>query len=254
MGKVEKLTIEAFKTIDCKGEALGKIILQVNPEKISFKYDISWGESSGGGNQEAGGAAGESIEILKSPTYKFPDFDIPTFIVDATGVLPVPTDLGFKLLEGEEPSVLPYITALKKICYNYVDKIHGPPFVKITWGKIMPSSSNAQGQVDGVFKGRLKSMNVEFTLFGASGNPVRAEISLNFGSAVNPETRPTGNSPDLTHLIEVKFGDNLPALCKDIYGSPEFFLQIAKVNNLSSIYAIEPGMKLLFPPLEKASR
>jgi len=31
-------------------------------------------------------------------------------------------------------------------------------------------------------------------------------------------------------------------------------LQIAKVNNLPSIYAIEPGMKLVFPPLEKASR
>lgn len=254
MGQVAKLTIESFKTIDCTGTALGKIVLQVNPEKISFKYEIKWGEGSNSENPLNDSAVGESIDILKAPKYEFPDFEIPTFIVDATGVLPVPTDLGFKLEEGTEPSVLPYITALKKICYNYVDEIHGPPFVKITWGKIMPSSANAEGQVDGVFKGRLNSMNVEFTLFGASGNPVRAEISLNFGSAVNPETRPTGNSPDLTHLIEVKYGDNLPALCKDVYGSPEFFLQIAKINNLPSIYAIEPGMKLLFPPLDKASR
>jgi nucleoid-associated protein YgaU len=157
-------------------------------------------------------------------------------------------------MEGTSPSVLPYITQLKKVCYNYIDEIHGPPFVKITWGKIMPSGANAQDQVDGVFKGRLKSMNVDFTLFGAEGNPVRAEISMTFGSAVNPETRPTGNSPDLTHIIEVKFGDNLPKLCKDVYGSPEYFLQIARVNNLTSIYAIEPGMKLIFPPLEKSSR
>jgi len=253
MGQVQKLTIEGFKTIDCSGTAIGKIELQVNPEKLSFKYDINW--ENGGDNSEeseGGGAAGESIKILGAPSYEFPAFEIPTFIIDATGVLPAPN--GITLEEGGMPSVLPYITEMKKVCYNYVDEIHGPPFVKITWGKIMPASANAQDQVDGVFKGRLNSMSVEFTLFGAEGNPVRAEMNMSFGSAINPETRPTGNSPDLTHLIEVKYGDNLPKLCKDVYGSPEFFLQIAKINNLPSIYAIEPGMQLLFPPLDKASR
>lgn len=253
MAQVQKLTIEAFKTIDCSGASLGSIELQVNPETLSFKYEISW--DGGGGDEDegsGGGAAGESIEILKAPTYKFPEFSIPTFIIDATGVLPAPGKI--VLEEGGMPSVLPYITEMKKICYNYIDEIHGPPFVKITWGKIMPASANAQDQVDGVFKGRLNSMDVEFTLFGAEGNPVRAQIQMSFGSAINPETRPTGNSPDLTHLIEVKYGDNLPKLCKDVYGSPEFFLQIAKINNLPSIYAIEPGMQLLFPPLDKASR
>jgi len=250
---VQKLTIEAFKFIDCDSGSLGKIEVQVNPEKLSFKYEISWDGGGGGDDEEAGGnAAGESIEILKAPSYKPPGFEIPTFIVDATGVLPEPT--GITLKEGDAPSVLPYITQLKKICYNYIEEIHGPPFVKITWGKVMPSNANAQDQVDGVFKGRLNSMNVEFMLFGAEGNPVRAEITLSFGSAVNPETRPTGNSPDLSHIVEVKYGDNLPKLCKDIYGSPEFFLQVAKINNLPSIYAIEPGMQLLFPPLEKSSR
>ena len=42
MGQVEKLTIEAFKTIDCSGTTLGKIEVQVNPETLSFKYEISW--------------------------------------------------------------------------------------------------------------------------------------------------------------------------------------------------------------------
>ncbi len=251
MGQVQKLTIEGFNTIDCTGTAIGKIELQVNPEKLSFKYDINW---DGGGDEEnAGeGAAGESIKILGAPSYEFPAFEIPIFLIDATGVLPAPGKI--VLEEGGMPSVLPYITEMKKICYNYIEKIHGPPFVKITWGKIMPASANAQDQVDGVFKGRLNSMSVEFTLFGAEGNPVRAEITMSFGSAINPETRPTGNSPDLSHLIEVKYGDNLPKLCKEVYGSPEFFLQIAKINNLPSIYAIEPGMQLLFPPLDKASR
>jgi hypothetical protein len=77
---------------------------------------------------------------------------------------------------------------------------------------------------------------------------------MKFVGVEDPVKAAEGYSPDLSHLIEVKYGDNLPAMCKKIYGSPEFFLQIAKVNNLPSIYAIEPGMKLVFPPLEKASR
>ena len=259
MGQVSKLTIQAFKTIDCKGTAVGKIEMQVNPEKIAFEYSIEFGADSGGssdGNSIAPtGAAGESMKVLGAPSYDFPGLQVET-IIDATGVLPVVNDSKNKsLLEKDGiPSVMPYIEELKKVCYNYVDEIHGPPFLMVTWGKIMPSSGNKQGELDGVFRGRLTKLGITYVLFGADGNPVRAEISMTIDAAVNPETRPTGNSPDLTHLIEVKFGDNLPALCKDVYGSPEFFLQIAKINNLPSIYAIEPGMKLLFPPLDKASR
>jgi hypothetical protein len=262
MAKVEKLTIESYKFIDCKEpDKLKGIYLQVNPEKISFDFGIKYGEEGGGTdrNGEAGssGAAGESCPVLGSPTYDFPDFQVTT-LIDATGVLPAPEKHPdgdeISLLDGEMPTVTKYIEALKKVCYNYQDETHGPPYVKIYWGKVMPSSGNAENEVDGVFRGRLTKLAIEYTLFGSAGNPVRAEINMTFGAAMDPEARPTGNSPDLTHFIQVKYGDNLPKLCKDVYGSPEFFLQIAKVNNLPSIYAIEPGMTLLFPPLDKASR
>ena len=108
--------------------------------------------------------------------------------------------------------------------------------------------------MEGMFKGILKNLSVTFSLFSSTGNPVRANFTIELDGITNPETRDTGSSPDLSHIVEVKYGDNLPKLCKDIYGSPEFFLQVAKINNLPSIYAIEPGMQLLFPPLEKSSR
>jgi hypothetical protein len=181
-----------------------------------------------------------------------------TTLIDATGVLPAPegTDKSPKieLEDGGLPSVMPYVEELKRLLYNYRDSTHGPSWLAVRWGKILPSNSHQQEQKDGTFKGRLTSMTVDYVLFGASGNPVRAEISLTIESAIHPDALPKGESPDLSHIIDVKYGDNLPKLCKDIYGSPDFFLQIAKINNLPSIYALEPGMKLLFPPLDKASR
>ena len=265
MSNVLKLTITAFKFIDCAdGDKLGHIELQVNPEKLSFDYGIKYGDRGGRSGSSDGSrigqtAAGESCEVLGAPTYEFPDLQIST-IVDATGVLPLPkgsagsSNGDISMVEGTEPTVAKYIEELKKLCYNYRDELHGPPYVKIHWGKVMPSSGNAENEVDGVFRGRLTKLGIEYVLFGSNGNPVRAELNMTFSAAINPEARPTGNSPDLTHFVQIKYGDNLPALCKEIYGSTEFFLQIARINNLPSIYAIEPGMQLIFPPLDKASR
>ena len=253
---MEKLTIFAFEKMDCSGTEIAKIVLQVNPEKLAMEYSVTVPEGGGSGSgdiKQSGAAASHPLQ--GNPTYDPPGLQIST-IIDATGVLPPPEDIS--LVEGLEnkkvPSVAPFITKLKEVCYNYRETTHGPPWLKCVWGKVLPSNNSKQGELDGIFRGRLKSLNIEYTLFGETGNPVRAEIQLNIDSAISPGALPKGESPDLSHVIEIKFGDNLPALCKNIYGSPEFFLQIAKINNLPSIYAIEPGMKLLFPPLEKASR
>jgi hypothetical protein len=252
MGKTVKLTIFAFKRIDCTGDEIAKIALQVNPEKLAMEYSVSMpeGESNGARGMKSSGAAA-SHPLQGNPTYDHPKLQIST-IIDATGVLAPPE--GIILVEEGVPSVAPFITKLKEVCYNYRETTHGPPWLKCLWGKVLPSNNSKQGELDGIFRGRLSNLSIEYTLFGETGNPVRAEIQLTIESAISPSALPKGESPDLSHVIEIKFGDNLPALCKNIYGSPEFFLQIAKINNLPSIYAIEPGMKLLFPPLEKSSR
>ena len=177
-------------------------------------------------------------------------------IIDATGVLPPPP--GITLTENGSadgnPSVQPYIERIKKVMYSWQSEEHGPAFLKVSWGKVFPTNSSDSSTPDGIYRCQLEDLSIKYVLFSATGNPVRAEISMKFVGVIDPVKAAEGYSPDLSHLIEVKYGDNLPAMCKKIYGSPEFFLQIAKVNNLPSIYAIEPGMKLVFPPLEKASR
>ena len=91
-----------------------------------------------------------------------------------------------------------------------------------------------------------------FVLFDLNGEPLRAELSLNFyiyKTIKEVEAEANLNSPDLTHIIEVKAGDTLPNLCNKIYKDPSFYMQVARVNQLSTFCRLKPGMRLVFPPL-----
>jgi hypothetical protein len=260
---VTRVKIIAYKDplfSDRKGST-DEIELQVNPSEISLSFGVEDGEASGGKTSEAMSssetAAGESFKPRVFQGYECPELSIDT-IVDATGVLPI-ADGNKKLLlaksSNTQPSVQEYIKTLKAVCYDFVKECHGPPYLAVAWGSVFLTHSNDPALKEtSIFKCLLKGMDVKYTLFSAEGHPVRAEIQLKFRGFQDAESRAKGNSPDLSHVVDVKYGDNLPALCKKIYGSPEFFLQVARINNLPSIYAIEPGMKLLFPPLEKSSR
>jgi hypothetical protein len=261
---VTRVKIIAYKDplfSDRKGKP-DEIELQVNPSEISMTYGVDDGEmddksNAGGGMNSTETAAGESFKPKVFKGYNCPDLTIDT-IVDATGVLPI-VESNKKLLFAKgsttQPSVQEYIKTLKTVCYDFVKECHGPPYLAVAWGSVFLTQSNDPALKEtSIFKCLLSSMDVKYTLFSAEGHPVRAEIQLKFRGFQDAESRAKGNSPDLSHVVDVKYGDNLPALCKKIYGSPEFFLQVARINNLPSIYAIEPGMKLLFPPLEKSSR
>jgi hypothetical protein len=255
---VTKMKVEAYTDIKFGTAISGyEFELQVNPSEVQFSFGIGFGDSSSKSTSSNNLAPSKETAIggNASPQvfsgYKCPDLSVDT-IIDATGVLPPPT--GITLEEGGKPSVQPYIELIKKVMYSWQSEEHGPAFLKVSWGKVFPTNSSDSSTPDGIYRCQLEDLTIKYVLFSATGNPVRAEISMKFIGVEDPVKAAEGYSPDLSHLIEVKYGDNLPAMCKKIYGSPEFFLQIAKVNNLPSIYAIEPGMKLVFPPLEKASR
>ena len=255
---VTKMKVEAFTDIKFGTAISGyEFELQVNPSEVQFSFGIGYGDANSGKklNDSMGPGKETAIGGNASPQvftgYKCPDLSVET-IIDATGVLPPPT--GITLEEEGKPSVQPYIELIKKVMYSWQSEEHGPAFLKVSWGKVFPTNSSDSSTPDGIYRCQLEDLTIKYVLFSATGNPVRAEISMKFVGVEDPVKAAEGYSPDLSHLIEVKYGDNLPAMCKKIYGSPEFFLQIAKVNNLPSIYAIEPGMKLVFPPLEKASR
>jgi LysM repeat protein len=136
-------------------------------------------------------------------------------------------------------SVKDQIALLRKVSYNYQGSDHEPPVVEISWGPLL-------------FKARVESLNIDYTLFKPNGDPLRAKIKLGLVAYKSTEEslrEASLESPDLTHLVEVKAGDTLPLLCYQIYKNPAHYMAVARINNLQQFRKLQPGQVLRFPPL-----
>lgn len=194
------------------------IKLQVNPATVEKKLAINYNLSA------PLGSIGSNARYVKhEPEYlKFKT----TF--DGTGVL-----------EDSKP-VKEQMDALDKIVYCYDGNQHEPNIVTVRWGKES-------------FKGRLSCLNRKFTLYASDGTPLRAELDFSFVGfmSASEQARLTNrSSPDLTHLVQVKAGDTLPALCLNIYRDASYYMQIARINKLNNFRQLVPGTELIFPPLK----
>lgn len=154
------------------------------------------------------------------------------FVIDCTGVVEG-TKKGDKVYDK--------IKSLEKVLYDYKSDAHRPAFVTVCYAELL-------------FKGQLKSMDVDYTLFTTKGIPLRAKVSLSFvGYMCSEEERKTFSkqSPDMSRLITVKKGETLPYLCHKMYGDSLLVREVAKFNNLNGFRNIPAGTELLFPPLKK---
>jgi hypothetical protein len=162
-----------------------------------------------------------------------------------------PGDLSFKLvLDGTgvnsigvaalgRKNVKDSIKTFRKLCLDMNGDIHQPNFLIIRWG-------------DAEFHARLKSLDINYKLFDESGDPLRAELDVAFVSdkPAAAIAREAGkSSPDLTHVRVVRSGDTLPLLCREIYGSSEYYLRVAADNGLDDFRELVPGQRLRFAPL-----
>lgn len=228
--KLEKLTVIAYQKSNFTGES-GRFVVYINPEKYAHSYQICWNDV------QAQGSNGGSPNFNKIPSDKV-TFEL---VFDGTGVVP-----------GAVPGVVPFtedgvaqqIDAFKKLVFNYQGNIHSPNFLKLSWGTLL-------------FKCRLRSLDVTYTLFKPDGTPLRARANATFigyNDEVELALRARKSSPDLSHVVTVKAGDTLPLLCYRIYGHSRFYLQVAHANGLAGFRDLAVGSQLLFPPLaEQAS-
>lgn len=215
--KISPCTVDDSGNVTVKDGDSFEVMLNPSSYNHSYKIGYSKKEALGqlGSDAKFSGIRPESV-----------GFDM---VIDGTGVV---------ALIGVD-DVKTQIQNLRDIVYKYDGNNHEPNHVRLLWGSL-------------IFFGRLESMVVEYTLFKPSGEPLRAKVKLSFSGFMSKEEealRANRSSPDLSHLIEVKAGDTLPLLCYRVYKDCSYYLEIARINNITNFRDLIPGSKLHFPPL-----
>lgn len=195
----------------------------INPETYTLSYKLKFSE--GGQGQ---GSSGKQLKY----EYTEPAEMAFEFLFDNTGIV-----------DGEpRDSVADDLKRFRQVVIDYKGDSHEPRHFKLVWGE------------NSIFKGRVTAVDVVYKLFKPDGTPIRATAKVTFKSSIEEEKRAASEnnqSPDLTHVRQVKLGDTLPLLCQEIYGDPRYYLQVAQRNGLDNFRRLLPGSTLQFPPLAR---
>lgn len=221
----DRLKIAAFKDNKYSQPPELSTMVIINPASYTHEHKVSYNEDV------PIGAPGTPV-MFKGISPETISFDI---YFDATGAIEAPTTMPVnKLPIGAQ------ITLFKKVCFTYNGDIHEPNYLILNWGSL-------------VFKCKLTSLKIEYTLFQKNGIPLRAKASCSFIKAIDADSlakKANNKSPDLTHLIEIKQGDTLPLICHKVYGDPSYYIEVAKYNNIVNFRNLVPGTKLYLPPIK----
>ncbi|MBL7803254.1 MAG: hypothetical protein JNL02_05930 [Saprospiraceae bacterium] len=199
--------------------------LPINPESYTqnFKveYDTRRGHGASGTQPRFKSTAPEELRL--------------EFVFDGTD-----TVQGYK---HEGIAVKDQIDAFLTTVYDFVGTVHRPRFLAVNWGQL-------------VFPCILTNLDINYTLFDESGEPIRAKLNatfLNYQAHEARARRDRRSSPDLTHRRLIQPGERLDLMTYKIYDSPKYVLQVADANELTSIRNIRPliGREIQFPPLDK---
>jgi hypothetical protein len=208
----------------------------LNPDKYSFKYKIESNDNQASGTSKS---APKFNKILPE------DLNL-EFVFDRTGVITdynSPGASADNTFRDEGGGIIDDIDKFKKVVFDYNGDEHKPNYLVISWGTLL-------------FKGTLTEMDITYKLFKSDGTPLRATANAKFKGFVEENLRvalENNSSPDLTHIRTVKEGDKLPLMTFRIYGDSRYYLEVAKVNNITNFRKLTVGQKIFFPPIQKTS-
>ncbi len=215
MGELVKLKMTGYEVPTYnEGKKSGEFTTQINPASLKIGKRINYQEGA-----EAQGTAAD--KKFRSQGLDSLGFEI---YMDDTGIVPSATG-----------KIKDRINQLEKTLYRINSESHEPSYAKIVWGSM-------------IFKGRVDSMDYDYTLFAPNGTPLRVKISLGFSGHFDKDVTQK-NSPDLSRVITFRAGDTIAQYCDEIYGDASYCADIARYNRLGNFRNVEPGTKIMFPPL-----
>jgi hypothetical protein len=232
-----EVVFSAYKDPDCK-----KKLLDDKWEGLYDPKDFKLSSENIQKERIAGlGTKAKKIEYqgIQSPVLEI------TLILDDTiykGTSPVFPINGITDSLEVEYDIEASLLKLGTIIQEYDGSIHRPPFVKVEYGGKEP------------FKGYCSKFDIQKEKFDTEGTLRLATVTLQFKGTKSIELalkEANNQSPDITHHYVVKDGDSLAAISYNTYGTTALYMELARANKLNSLRYIEPGTRLILPPLEK---
>jgi LysM repeat protein len=133
--------------------------------------------------------------------------------------------------------------------------VHRPVRVLFIWGQGFVNKSAAGGPNPQIYTGTwyVTALDVNYIMFLPNGTPVRAKCKLTLTEVPDPtnKAKKVKGSPDTAHVHLVSRGDTLQAISQREYDTPGEWRRIAEANGIDDPLALEPGRRLLIPPILK---
>jgi hypothetical protein len=227
-----KMTILSFSDANYQQPVGDPFPVQVNPESYKLSYKTQFDDTQ---------APGSSAADLRFNSILPNDMTF-EFLFDNSGVLTTPSLLPAvfnPFSSGSNTDVTGQLDDFMTAVIDYSSNSHQPLYVKLVWGTLL-------------FMGRLTSLDVNYTLFGTDGTPIRAIATATFRSSMSDTQQAAADdnqSPDITHVRTFKTSDSFPLMTGQIYGSKVHYIDAAGFNQLNSFRKIPRGTQLYFPPL-----
>ena len=230
---LSKLTIAAFPDEKYRDNDEIEIFeMMYNPNSYSREYKNNYAKQTNQGNTD-------TLVF----THTEPESISFEFLFDATGAsLSGSSNVADRVVKDGRTDK--EIKRFIDISYRRSGETHQPNFLKIRWG-------------DFEFRGLLESATVTHKLFNLDGNPIRSTVNCSFKEHTSLDEQAAEDrksSPDMTHYHLVKDGDKLHSLANKFYDDPSLYIEIARVNELINFRILEPGTRLILPPIEKVER
>ena len=141
---------------------------------------------------------------------------------------------------------------------------HAPPILTFLWndefpgnrvgaGADSPGPPPLGGQRRNAFRCVMESLKQKFTLFSATGVPLRATLTVSLREYRDLDEQLAQlnlSSPDRTHVHVLQQGDTLAAVAHRYYDAPAQWRAVAEENRIEDARRMIPGTFLRVPPLE----
>lgn len=222
-----KLNIKPLPPSALASEFPDGIDVQFNPNSISIVKPVTWRQQA-----STSGSSDQSNRDLNAPLLTF----------GGGGARTLTLQLFFDATEGGPDSDVRNETN-KIVKLTLIERdLHQPPVVQVTWGTRSPPGS------DFPFTGVATNLTQSFTLFRATGEPLRANLTLALTEFIDSERDKKETDPDFT-TYRVKLGDTLASIAARLYRDPAKWRAIADVNRIDDPRHLTVGARLAIPKL-----